>query len=65
VGTGRSNLGRVGKDTSRQRRNQSAPWVLGTPTEADKKVAREYLADQRQPARPAANPTTFSTEPPF
>lgn len=71
VGTGRSNLGRVGKDASRQVRGQSAPWVLGAPTDADKKVARDYLASAHAtPARPPAgsgtvDPTTFTSEPPF
>lgn len=73
VGSGRSNLGRVGQDTSRQKRGQSAPWVLGSPTEADKGLARQYLATKattkaRVPAtRPAtgASTTTFTDEPPF
>lgn len=53
IGTGRSNLGRVGRDPTRQKPGQSAPWVLGTPTEQDKQLAREYLA--RQAAKPAAD----------
>lgn len=75
IGTGRSNLGRLGKDGSRQKRGQSAPWILGAPTDADKKIARAYLASyqasQHSASRaPAASSTTdtsttFSTEPPF
>lgn len=73
IGTGRSNLGRVGKDASRQQRGQSAPWVLGAPNDADKKAAREFLAGQasRPSVASSTNPTgvagstTFSTDPPF
>lgn len=43
VGSGRSNLGRVGKDTDRKRPGQSAPWVLGKYTDADRQLARQYL----------------------
>ncbi len=69
VGTGRSNLGRVGKDASRQQRGQSAPWVLGVPTDADKQTARAYLANPvHQPktaASSTASSTTFTADPPF
>jgi hypothetical protein len=43
VGSGRSNLGRVGKDAERKRPGQSAPWVLGKFTDADRQLARSYL----------------------
>lgn len=49
AGTGRSNLGRVGKDASRQRPNQSAPWVLARPTDAERQLARQYLAAHPAP----------------
>lgn len=42
AGTGRMNLGRLGKGNAKP--GQSAPWVLGDPTDADKQIAREHLA---------------------
>lgn len=73
VGTGRSCLGRVGKDTSRQQRGQSAPWVLGAPSDADKATARSYLAGAQSGSgsggvtstSPASTAHTASAEPPF
>lgn len=46
VGTGRSVLGRVGRDPGRANKGQQAPWVLGAPSETDKQIARDYLARQ-------------------
>jgi len=69
TGTGRSNLGRLGKDTTRQQRNQDPPWVLGVPTEADKQIARDYL--RAKASRPVTGTGTGDTshltggEPPF
>lgn len=41
AGTGRYNLGRLGKGNAKP--GQSAPWLLAEPTDADKDVARAYL----------------------
>ena len=41
-GTGRMNLGRLGQGNKKP--GQSAPWMLGDPDDADKAVARDYLA---------------------
>lgn len=46
AGTGRSNLGRLGKGQAKP--GQSAPWMLGEPTDADKDVARAYLNSKTQ-----------------
>lgn len=46
AGSGRYNLGRLGKGVAKP--GQSAPWMLGDPTDADKDVARGYLAAQTQ-----------------
>lgn len=46
AGTGRMNLGRLGKGIAKP--GQSAPWMLGDPTDADKSVARAYLAKATQ-----------------
>lgn len=40
-GTGRFNLGRLGKGNAKP--GQSAPWLLGDPTDADKDVARAWV----------------------
>ncbi|HEX5523646.1 MAG TPA: hypothetical protein VFX53_09375 [Pedococcus sp.] len=68
VGTGRSNLGRVGKGEKRP--GQSAPWVLGEPSAADKDIARAYL--KANPPRPpatgggaAGGGATVADAPPF
>lgn len=42
AGTGRMNLGRLGQGNKKP--GQSAPWLLGDPTDADKAIARDYLA---------------------
>ncbi|MCK8674119.1 hypothetical protein M1M07_23785 [Rhodococcus sp. HM1] len=42
VGTGRFNLGRLGKGLAKP--GQSAPWMLGDPTDSDKDIARAHLA---------------------
>lgn len=44
AGTGRLNLGRLGKGTAKP--GQSAPWMLGDPTDEDKDVARAHIASQ-------------------
>jgi len=46
AGTGRYNLGRLGKGAAKP--GQSAPHQLGDPTDADKEVARRYLASKTQ-----------------
>lgn len=67
VGTGKPNLGRIGKGEAKPR--QTAPWVLLDPTEADKKMAVAYL--QNPNAKPAPTPTGGTgggwqnDEPPF
>lgn len=43
IGTGRKNLGRLGKGVKKPGKN--APWLLTDPTDADKAIARAYLAD--------------------
>lgn len=46
-------LGVLVQDTDRQKKGQSAPWVLREPTDEQKKTARDYLADKkREPADP-------------
>ncbi|WP_026152284.1 hypothetical protein [Actinopolyspora halophila] len=45
AGTGRYNLGRLGRGQAKP--GQSAPHQLGDPTDADKDVARRYLASQQ------------------
>lgn len=46
-GSGRYNLGRLGKGQAKP--GQSAPWMLGDPSDADKDVARAYLAANAGP----------------
>src|SRR5690606_25865675 len=41
IGTGRYNLGRLGRGQAKP--GQSAPWILAEPTEEDKDTARRYL----------------------
>lgn len=46
-------LGVLIQDEARQKKGQSAPWVLSEPTDAQKAMAREYLAGRKQePADP-------------
>ncbi|MEO3922987.1 hypothetical protein ABGB07_03775 [Micromonosporaceae bacterium B7E4] len=47
IGTGRMILGRLGRGIAKP--GQSAPWVLGDPTEQDKTTARNHLAAVAQP----------------
>ncbi|MFC5996928.1 hypothetical protein ACFQE5_22210 [Pseudonocardia hispaniensis] len=47
AGTGRMNLGRLGQGNKKP--GQSPPWMLGDPTDADKAIARNYLAQNSQP----------------
>ena len=75
VGTGRFNLGRVGKGNPKP--GQKPPWRLLEPTEADKDLARKYLASDKYKentappvpaaAAPAADPwgSNATAEPPF
>lgn len=71
VGTGRANLGRVGKDKSKQKPGHSVPWMLGAPSEADKAVARAFLAQHPMATpggggySPRAAPSGGTPEPPF
>lgn len=46
AGSGRYNLGRLGKGVAKP--GQSAPWMLADPTDEDKATARAYLAAQTQ-----------------
>lgn len=46
-GTGRFNLGRLGKGNAKP--GQSAPWMLADPTDADKDAARAHLASKTTP----------------
>lgn len=46
-GSGRFNLGRLGKGNAKP--GQSAPWMLGDPTDADKETARAHLAAKATP----------------
>lgn len=52
AGTGRFNLGRVGKGTPKP--GQKPPWKLLDPTDADKELARRYLASDKYKANSAA-----------
>jgi hypothetical protein len=47
IGTGRFNLGRLGKGVAKP--GQQAPWKLADPTDADKDVARAHLATKTEP----------------
>jgi len=47
IGTGRMVLGRLGRGQAKP--GQSAPWVLGDPTEQDKATARQHLAQVQPP----------------
>lgn len=47
IGTGRYNLGRLGKGTGKP--GQQPPWKLADPTDADKDTARAHLAKATQP----------------
>lgn len=47
IGTGRFNLGRLGKGNAKP--GQNAPWKLADPTDADKDTARAYLASKTEP----------------
>lgn len=47
AGSGRMNLGRLGKGNAKP--GQSAPWLLGEPTDADKAIARAFLAGRQTP----------------
>lgn len=49
-------LGRLFQDESQKKKGQSAPWVLGEPTDEDKALARDYLPNlKREPADPFAS----------
>lgn len=62
IGTGRFNLGRLGKGSAKP--GQNAPWVLRDPTDADKDLARRYLAsDKFKQNNAAAEPTPAAAAP--
>ena len=46
-GTGRYNLGRLGHGQAKP--GQSAPWLLGDPSDADKDVARAWISANAGP----------------
>lgn len=46
IGTGRYNLGRLGKGVAKP--SQKPPWKLADPTDADKDVARAFLASKTE-----------------
>lgn len=46
VGSGRFNLGRLGKGQAKS--GQNPPWKLADPTDADKDVARAFLASKTE-----------------
>lgn len=46
IGTGRMNLGRLGQGEKQP--GKSAPWLLGDPTDDDKKLARDHLASKTE-----------------
>jgi hypothetical protein len=49
-------LGVLTQDTGRQKKGQSAPWVLAEPSDAHRVLAREYLAGRKsEPADPFAS----------
>lgn len=48
-------LGVLIQDTERQKKNQSAPWVLAEPNAEQAQAARNYLAEKKsEPADPFA-----------
>lgn len=47
AGSGRMNLGRLG--LGEKKPGQSAPWMLGDPTETDKDAARQFLHQANKP----------------
>lgn len=48
-------LGVLFQNEDKKKKNQSAPWELKEPTDAQKKLARAYLADKKaKPADPFA-----------
>ena len=56
AGTGRFNLGRLGKGQAKP--GQSEPWILADPTEPDKVTARTYL-------KSAEAKVAMTDDPPF
>lgn len=61
VGTGRFNLGRVGKGTPKP--GQKPPWKMLDPTESDRDLARRYIASDKykeNSAAPVAEPAAVS-----
>lgn len=74
IGTGRFNLGRLGKGVPKP--GQKPPWTLSEPTEDEKALARKYLASDKfqqnmaapvaAASAPADDPwSNNSAEPPF
>lgn len=49
-------LGVLAPDEEKKKKGQDAPWALMEPTDAQKKIAREYLANRKtEPADPFAS----------
>jgi hypothetical protein len=66
IGTGRMTLGRLGQGEAT--RGQKPPWLLSDPTDADKTVARAYLAQRDKPGpmrAPTSQQSSSSSLPPF
>lgn len=65
IGTGKAALGRLGKGVAKP--GQSAPWQLAPATDADKAVARTYMASGQalQSARRVDTTPAASGVPPF
>lgn len=62
IGTGRMTLGRLGQGEAQAK--QKPPWLLSDPTDADKAVARAYLAGKSKSGTARAQSTPASL-PPF
>ena len=67
IGTGKPNLGRIGKGEAKPRQTQ--PWILNDPNEQDKKMAVAYLQNPNAKPAPASTGGSGggwqSGEPPF
>lgn len=64
LGTGRSNLGRLGKDASRKKAGQTAPWVLAKPSSADRQAASAFLRAARSGSAPSGPPAPSTPQSP-
>jgi len=47
IGSGRMNLGRLGQGNAKP--GQKPPWLLADPTDSDREIARDWLANSRVP----------------